>query len=121
MVITASNEAVAQLCTEYWKLAKATRRALEGLTGGDRRRLEGQLNFSDRQLSLIVSQLGFRLVEFEGEIYHAGLAATADNAADYSDDVDLIVSKTLEPTVMAEMTIVRLGRVIVEPIDNEGK
>ncbi len=110
-----SADTVAQLCVEYWKLSKATRKAIDRLTDNDGRRLEGQLNFSDRQLSLLIDQLGFRLVEFEAEEFHAGLSASADNAGDYSDDVDLVVAKTLEPTIMADMKVIRLGRVLVEP------
>lgn len=123
MVISSTNglpsDVVAQLCVEFWKLAKATRKATQQLPEGESRRLEGQLNFSDRQLSMIVEHLGFRLVEFDGEVFHAGLAASADNVGDYSDDVDLVVSKTLEPTVMADMKVVRLGRVIVKAAENE--
>ena len=110
-----SADTVAQLCVEYWKLSKATRKAIDRLPDSDGRRLEGQLNFSDRQLSLLIDQLGFRLVEFETEEFHAGLSASADNAGDYSDDVDLVVAKTLEPTIMADMKVIRLGRVLVEP------
>lgn len=113
--ISFSADTVAQLCVEYWKLSKATRKAIDRLTDNDGRRLEGQLNFSDRQLSLLIDQLGFRLVEFEAEEFHAGLSASADNAGDYSDDVDLVVAKTLEPTIMADMKVIRLGRVLVEP------
>tara|TARA_R110002124_G_scaffold47548_3_gene141329 strand:- start:6 stop:383 length:378 start_codon:yes stop_codon:yes gene_type:complete len=114
-----SVDAVAQLCVEFWKLSNATRKAIERLPDGESRRLKGQLNFSDRQLSMLVDQLGFRLIDFESEGFHTGLAASADNAGDYTDDVDLVVSKTLEPTVMADMKVIRLGRVLVEPVKSE--
>jgi hypothetical protein len=116
---TCSVDAVAQLCVEFWKLCNATKKAIDQLPDGERRRLEGQLNFSNRQLSMLVDQLGFRLIDFEAEVFHAGLAASADNAGDYPDDVDLVVSKTLEPTVMADMKVIRLGRILVEPAKSE--
>ena len=114
-----SADAVAQLCVEFWKLSNATRKAIDRLPDGESRRLKGQLNFSDRQLSMLVDQLGFRLIDFEAEGFHAGLAASADNAGDYPAEVDLVVSKTLEPTVMADMKVIRLGRVLVEPAKSE--
>ena len=110
---------VAHLCVEYWKLSKATRKAADLLPKPAKRRLEGQLSFSDRQLSMLVDKLGFKLVEFENEEFHAGLAVTSDNAGDYSDDIDLIVSKTLEPTILVGMQVIRLGRVLVEPAKSE--
>ena len=117
--ITFSAETVAQLCVEFWKLSNATRKAIDQLPDGESRRLEGQLNFSDRQLSMLVEKLGFRLINFESEIFHTGLAATADNAGDFSNEIDLVVSKTLEPTVMVGMKVVRLGRIVVEPAKSE--
>ncbi len=81
--------------------------------------MKGQLNFSDRQLAMLVDQLGFKLIDFEAEVFHAGLATSADNAGDFPDETDLIVSKTLEPTVMAGIKVIRLGRVFVEPAKSE--
>ncbi|GLO69710.1 hypothetical protein MACH17_12270 [Phaeobacter inhibens] len=108
-------ETVAQLCVEFWKLSNATKKAIERLPESESRRLKGQLNFSDRQLAMLVDQLGLKLIDFETEGFHAGLATSADNAGDYPDETDLVVSKTLEPTVMADMKVIRLGRVLVEP------
>ncbi|MGH1416371.1 MAG: hypothetical protein ACRBB0_22975 [Pelagimonas sp.] len=116
---TLSAEAVAQLCVEFWKLSNATRKAIDRLPDGASRRLKSQLNFSDRQLTMLVDQLGLKMIDFEAEVFHDGLAASADNAGDYPDETDLVVSKTLEPTVMADMKVIRLGRVLVEPAKSE--
>lgn len=114
-----NSEAVAQLCVEFWKLSNVTKKAIERLPESESRRLKGQLNFSDRQLTVLVNQLGLKLIDFEAEVFHAGLAASADNAGDFPDEADLIVSKTLEPTVMADMKVIRLGRVLVKPAISE--
>jgi hypothetical protein len=112
-------DGVAQLCVEYWKLVAATEKALSGVLGRDGKRLEGQLKYSKRQLDVILQELGLRLVDFSGERFHPGLAVSVDNPADHDDDEALVVNKTLEPTVMSNMTVVRLGRVIVAPARNE--
>lgn len=114
-----NSETVAQLCVEFWKLSNATRKAIERLPESESRRLKGQLNFSDRQLTMLVDQLGLKLIDFEAEVFHAGLATSADNAGDFPDETDLLVSKTLEPTVMADMKVIRLGRVLVDPAKSE--
>ena len=112
-------EIVAQLCVEFWKLSNATKKAIERLPESQSRRLQGQLNFSDRQLAVLVDQLGFKLIDFEGEEFHVGLATSPDNAGDYPNETNLIVSKTLEPTIMADMKTIRLGRVLIEPTKRE--
>jgi len=110
---------VAQLCVEYWKLTRATEKALNSVLSREGKRLEAQLKFSQRQLDVILQELGLRLVDFSGERFHPGLAVSVDNPADYGEDDALIVSKTLEPTIMSEMTVIRLGRVIVAPVEQE--
>ena len=112
-------ESVAQLCVEFWKLSNAAKKAIERLPESESRRLKGQLKFSDRQLAMLVDQLGLKLIDFETEMFHAGLATSADNVGDFPDETDLLISKTLEPTVMADMKVVRLGRVLVEPAKSE--
>lgn len=118
-VIPDNTESVAQLCVEYWKLVAATEKALSVVQTKDATRLEAQLKFSKRQLDVILKDLGLRLVDFCGERFHPGLAVSVDNPADHDDEEALVVSKTLEPTVMSDMTVVRLGRVIIAPAQVE--
>lgn len=112
-------ESVAQLCVEYWKLATVTEKVLNGVLANEGKRLEAQLKFSKRQLDVLLQDLGLRLVDFSGERFHPGLAVSVDNPSDYEEDEELVVGKTLEPTVMLDMTVIRLGRVIVAPIEQE--
>jgi hypothetical protein len=107
---------VAQLCVEYWKLAATTEKALNILAEKESKRLEAQLKFSKRQLDVLLQNLDLRLVDFAGEHFHPGLAVSVDNPSDY-DEENLIISKTIEPAVMSDMTIIRLGRVIVAPFE----
>ncbi|WP_421998067.1 hypothetical protein [Roseovarius confluentis] len=108
-------DTVAQLCVEYWKLIAATEKSLKLISGSGGKRLEGQLKFSKRQLDVLAQELGLRLVDYTGEQFHPGLAVSIENPGDHGDDENLTVGKTLEPTVMSDMTVVRLGRVILEP------
>ncbi len=112
-------EIIAQLCQEYWKLASATQKIAEVLPEKEGKRLSGQLNFSKRQLEVLMQQIGLRLVDFAGEPFHAGLSVSVENSGDYGEDEALVVDRTLEPTVMSGMTKIRLGRVIVAPVKQE--
>jgi hypothetical protein len=83
------------------------------------KRLAGQLKFSKRQLDVLMQKLGLRLVDFVGERFHPGLAVSVENPSDFGDEVALVIDRTLEPTVMSDMTKIRLGRVIVAPVEKE--
>lgn len=110
---------VASLCVEYWKLARTIEKALSGVLSKDGKRLEAQLKFSKRQLEVLLQDLGLRLVDFSGERFHPGLAVSVDNPGDFEEDQALVVGKTIEPTVMSDMTVIRLGRVIIAPVEQE--
>lgn len=112
-------ETIAQLCQEYWRLASATEKIAEVLPEREAKRLSGQVNFSKRQLDVLMQKIGLRLVDFAGEPFHAGLSVSVDNSGDYGEDEALVIDRTLEPTVMSGMTKIRLGRVIVAPVEKE--
>ena len=114
-----SLEFVAQLCQEYWKLAVATERAVEQMPERAGRRLTGRVTFSKRQLDVLMQEMKLRFVDFAGEQFYPGLAVSIDNVTDYKDEESLVISKTLEPTVMSDMVVIRLGRATVAPVKQE--
>jgi len=107
------QELVARLCVEYWKLVRASQRAAQQLSEKDGKRIAAQVKFSDLQLTTISGQLGLNLVSFDGETFAVGMPASADNGDDFSEDDDLVVTKTVEPAVVREMNVVHKGRVLV--------
>lgn len=106
---------IADICVEFWKLARSAGRALAHIDEREGKRFSSQVRYSERQLEAFSQQLGFRLVEFDGKNFDAGVAASADNLQDFEDGIPLVVTKTLEPAVVSEMRVVRLGRVLVGP------
>jgi hypothetical protein len=107
------QELVARLCVEYWKLVRASQRAAQQLSEKDGKRIAAQVRFSDLQLTTISGQLGLNLISFDGETFAVGMPASADNGDDFSEDDDLVVTKTVEPAVVRDMKVVYKGRVLV--------
>lgn len=104
---------IAGLCVEFWKLVRASSKTVPLLAETEARRFEAQVRFSERQLAALMVTLGMRIVEFDGELYEPGLAATADNADEFDEGTDLAVSRTLEPAVVRDMRVLKRGRVLV--------
>ena len=92
---------------------RASLRAADQLPERDGKRLIAQVKFSDLQLATISGQLGLNLVSFDGESFSDGMPASADNGEDFSQNEDLVVTKTIEPAVVREMKVVHKGRVLV--------
>ena len=101
------------LSVECWRLAMSFEKAISDLPEGKAQRYASQLRFSRMQLETIVAAHGLRLVTFDGEAFHDGLPTSADNLADFDEGCELVVQKTLEPTIIKDMNVVSKGRVLV--------
>lgn len=109
-----TERSVAALCVELWKLAKGTTKALAFMPEPEARRLAAQVKFSERQLSVLTDSLGFRVVRFDNQDFHPGLAASSDNIDEFDESDSLVVVATLEPAIIKDMRVVRSGRVVVD-------
>jgi hypothetical protein len=109
-----NSQAVARLFVEYWKLLKASSKTVEKLAEKDVKKFSSQLRYSELQFATIAETLGLNIVTFDGEYFSAGLAASADNFEDFDDGEQLVVVKTIEPTIVYEMKILSKGRVLVD-------
>jgi hypothetical protein len=110
---------LAALAVEYWKLMASYEKALDFVPDDKSRRYHSQLKYSSIQLQTILKQASLKIISFEGEEFHAGLPASADNLADFDEGEPVIVSRTLEPAVVHEMAVLSKGRVIVEKSPQE--
>lgn len=107
------QEIVAHLCVEYWKLARAALNAVDLINEKASRRLAAQVKYSERQLVVLSEQIGLNIIEFDGEEYFPGISASVDNANEFDEEIELIVTKTLEPAIVSDMKLLRKGRVLV--------
>lgn len=107
------RDILAELSIEFWKLHGASERILTELPVERAGKVAAQLRYSKGQLDRLLQDGGLRLVQFDGEPFTAELPVTAVNAADMDGTANPIIEKTLEPAVVAEGSIVRVGKVIL--------
>lgn len=108
------SEAIAAIATENWKLQSVLGRALTALPEEKSARVEAQLRYSRDQLERILQDAGLRLVTFEGEEFTAELPVTPVNAEDFAGSKVAYVERTLEPTIVASGSVVRVGKVLLK-------
>lgn len=107
-------QALAALAIENWKLQSTLRRAIAELPEEKRARLEAQLRYSRGQLERILTEADLRLATFDGEQFSAELPVSPINAEDVAGTEITFVEQTLEPTVLAGGSVVRVGRVLLK-------
>lgn len=105
------------LCIEGWKIFNTFRRMLLGLDAQDQPKYMNKIEWFKKRMQDVMRAAGLKLVNVEGQEYNPGIAATAINLDEFSDDDNLIVDKMLDPIIMGAEGIIRSGTVTVK----EGK
>ncbi len=110
-----SEDGYAKLAVEHWRLIRVLTRLVDRLPVESQARVAAQARFASAQLESAVSDQGLSLTTFDGRPFEPSLPVTAVNAQDFPGSVDLIISETVEPTVIADGRVIQLGKVIVSP------
>lgn len=110
-----SEQSYAKLAVEHWRLIRVLTRLVDRLPLESQARVAAQARFASAQLDSAVSDHGLSLTTFDGRLFEPSLPVTAVNAEDYPGLADLVVSETVEPTVIADGRVIQLGKVIVSP------
>lgn len=106
-------EALAALAVENWKLQATLGRSVTDLAEEKRARVEAQLRYSRGQLERILAEADVSLITFDGEEFSAELPVSPVNAEDFEGAEVTFVDQTLEPTVIAAGSVIRVGRVLL--------
>lgn len=110
---SAVEDGFCKLAVEHWRLVRVLVRLVERLPLEAQARVAAQARFAGNQLDALVKDHGIALVTFDGRAFAPSLPVTAVNAEDFTGAEALIVSETVEPTVMSGGRVVQLGKVLV--------
>jgi hypothetical protein len=102
---------IAALAGEYWKILRALERAIDAVPDAVKPRLQAQARYAAGRLEAILSERGMSVVSFEGCAFEVNLPVSPVNADDFTDHDELIIEKTIEPTIVADMIPVVTGKV----------
>ena len=115
-----NQQLMAELASEYWKLLRAFERAATLAPESARGRLTAQARYG-RPAHSLIDKAGLRLATFDGMMFEINMPAIAVNAEDLSASQALVVERTIEPTVISELTVILTGKVFLAPAsDKEG-
>jgi len=110
---TSPDDAFSKLAVDHWRLIRVLARLVDRLPPASQARVAAQARFALSQLDSLVMDQGLSLVTFDGRAFDPSLPVTAVNADDFIGASALLVSETVEPTVMAEGRVIQLGKVLV--------
>jgi hypothetical protein len=108
----------ARMVVDYWKLLRAFDRLAGRLPNEHRSRADSQVQYSAARLDTLLHEAGMSVATFDGQSFTPNLPVAAVNAEDFAGEGELIVSSTLEPTIMLGMQILMIGKVIVARVED---
>jgi hypothetical protein len=103
-----------KLTTEYWRLLKVAERALADSHTDRAASVSAQLRYSAGRLLAICAEGGLRLIAYDREPYQPNLPVTVANPDDASSVEDMVVERTVEPTIIADGQLVAMGKVLLK-------
>jgi len=106
-------EALALIATEWFKAARRIHKLTLESAPGRLERERAQLSFSERRVQDTLNAFDLRLVTYDGSEYSAQLPAEPVNPEDFANEEGLVVSETLEPTILHHGKVVLRGRVVL--------
>ena len=101
---------------ESWRFARTFARLLTKLDAGEAARYQSQLRFYLKRLDEALAAAGLKIADLEGQPYDPGMAATALNIADFAPDDVLLVEQMLEPVIMGESGLKRIGTIMLRRV-----
>jgi hypothetical protein len=105
------EKTVARLAVEYWKLLRVLERALENVPEGQRERFASQGRFGAERLEDLLKELRMSIRSFDGMDFEINLPASAINADEFPDSANVVVARTIEPAVIADVRTILMGKV----------
>ena len=108
------REALIKLTTEYWRLLKLTERTIAETQNERTASLAAQLRYSMSRLSTICADGGLKLITYDRQPYVPNLPVTVANSDEAESSDDLVIERTVEPTIIADGQVVAMGKVFVK-------
>ena len=114
MTSNSDGEPLIKLTTEYWRLLKLTERTVADMQNEKTASVAAQLRYSMSRLTTICAEGGLKLISYDGEPYVPNLPVTVANSEEMDSSDELIVERTVEPTIIANGQVVTMGKVFLK-------
>ena len=114
MTPSSDREVLIKLTTEYWRLLKLTERTVADMQNEKTASVAAQLRYSMSRLTTICAEGGLKLISYDREPYVPNLPVTVANSDETDSSDELIVERTVEPTIIAGGQVVAMGKVFLK-------
>ncbi len=110
------GQSLIEMAVESWRFSRLFAKVVGKLDAGEANRYANQLRYFQKKIEESLEANDLKLVNVEGLLYDAGVAAAAVNMDDFVSDDRLIVDQMLEPIIMGPNGVRREGSVMLRKV-----
>ena len=108
------KDIIINIAIEAWRFRRVSNRLINKLDSAERQRYQNQSRWFEKKLEEFLAEVGWQIVDIEGQAFDPGMAATPLNIEDFDAEDSLIVDQMLEPIIMSSEGLVRTGTVMLK-------
>ena len=109
-----NKDVIIGIAIETWRFRQVIERLLTKLEADERQRYKNQLRWFEKKLEEFLVQIGWQIIDVEGQPFDPGMAATPLNIEDFESKDSLMVNQMLEPIIMGKDGLVKTGTVTLK-------
>ena len=109
-----NKDIIIGIAIETWRFRQVFARLLAKLEVDEQQRYKNQLRWYEKKLEEFLVQIGWQIIDVEGQPFDPGMAATPLNIEDFDSEDSLMVDQMLEPIIMGKDGLVIAGTVILK-------
>lgn len=111
------EQSLIDIAVESWRFARLFGKVASKLDAGESSRYANQLRYFQKKIEESLDSSGLKLVNVEGQLYDAGMAASALNLGDFAPDDVLLVDQMVEPIIMGPNGLRKQGTVMLRKVE----
>lgn len=101
------------IATESFRFQKTFEKVIQQIGFEESRKYQNQLNYYAKRVSKSLDIFGVRILDLEGKAYDPGMPVSPINIEDFEADDQLFIQQTVEPIVMMDDTVLKMGTVLL--------
>ena len=106
------------IASEAFRFRQVFEKAIEKLDYDEQRKYFSQYSWFSKRVMKALESSGLRMLNFEGHPYDPGMAISPLNLDEFEPEDKLYISRMVEPVIMKDDTVMKLGTVILGREEN---
>lgn len=107
------SSAIINFAIDSWRFAKNFRNLAAKLQPSEQKRANNQLHFYLKKIDEALNSVHCRFVDYTGNKYDPGLPISVINLDEFTYEDELVIEQMLEPVVIGNTGIIRIGTATV--------